>query len=150
MKVDAGASYVFANSRNHAPARIGDEDFGSLLSQRTAETDVGASGPAGSRGPDFTSMMRQDLFDWMNGQIRSGDMTLDESTAFLGMTMKISSATSQPVEMTSDTTRIDFAEKARQGIEFYLSRFDYAAAERLQVALDTMQRSQGLDISIQG
>lgn len=145
MKVDAGASYSFASQRTHAPARTNDQDFASLLSQRTASTNDAASGPDGSSGPDFTSMTRQELFDWMNGQIRSGNMTFDESTAFLGMTVKLSAATGQPVEMATDTTRIDFTEKARQGIEFYTSLFDYAAVERLQDALDTMQRSQGLD-----
>lgn len=148
MKVDTGASYLFASQRNHAPARANTQDFAAMLSQRTADTYDAASSPAGSNRPDFTDMTRQELFDWMNGQIRSGDMTLDESSAFLGMTVKISAATGQPVEMATDTTRIDFTEKARQGIEFFLSRFDYAAAEKLQDALDTMQRSQGVDIRI--
>ncbi|MGE3708245.1 MAG: hypothetical protein AB7G35_01125 [Hyphomicrobiaceae bacterium] len=148
MKVDAGASYPFASQRSHAPARANTQDFASLLAQGAAEAQKTTSSPTESSRPDFTSMTRQELFDWMNGQIRSGDMTLDESGAFLGMTVKISVATGQPVEMATDATRIDFTEKARQGIEFALSRFDYAAAERLQNALGTMLRSQRVDIRI--
>jgi len=62
-------------------------------------------------------MTRKEMFDWMNDQIRSGKMSLDESSPFLGMTMKISVATGQPVDMATDTTRINFVEKARLGIE---------------------------------
>jgi len=136
MKVDAGASYRFASQRNPAPAPANTQDFASMVAQGAAERRKESS------GPDFTSMTRQELFDWMNGQIRSGNMTLDESTPFLGMTIKISAATGQPVDMT--TEHVDFVGKARQGIEFALSRFDYATVERLQDAIVTMQRSQGM------
>lgn len=148
MKVDAGLSYLFASQRRHASARDNTQDFGSMLSRRAVEEHGAARNPAGTDRPDFTSMTRQDLFDWMNGQIRGGDMTFDESSAFLGMTVKISAATGQPVEMATDTTRIDFTEKARQGIAFFLSRFDHASAERLRDAFDTMQRGGGVDIRI--
>ncbi|MDZ7872572.1 MAG: hypothetical protein U5N27_05015 [Rhizobium sp.] len=87
-------------------------------------------------------MTRQDLFDWMNGELRSGDMSFDESSPFLGMTLKISAATGEPVDMATDMSRIDFAEKARQGIEFYQSHFDYASADALQAALDRMLGSR--------
>ncbi|WP_198600158.1 hypothetical protein, partial [Escherichia coli] len=80
-------------------------------------------------------MTRQELAYWTNEQIRNGSMTLDESSPFMGMTMKISAATGQTVDMASDTSRMDFTEKARQGIEFALSRSDSALANRLQDAL---------------
>ncbi|MBU4527954.1 MAG: hypothetical protein KUA43_13125 [Hoeflea sp.] len=141
MKVDAGADYLFANQRNRQPAPADSQAFAAMLSQRPAETRDGASGQVESSRPDFTSMTRQELFDWMNGQIRSGDMSLDEGSAFMGMTVKISAATGQPVDMATDTDRIDFTEKARQGLAFFQSSFDFAAAERLQDALDRMQRT---------
>ena len=143
MKIDAGVGYPFARQHKHAPVRAGSSDFALALPRPAAGT-----GDAASDGPDFTGMTRQELFDWMNGQIRDGDMSLDEGSAFLGMTVKISAATGQPVETETDATRIDFTEKARRGIAFFLSRFDNAAAERLQHALDTMQRARGTDIRI--
>lgn len=32
----------------------------------------------------ITDMTRQELFDWMNGEVRSGKMSLDDSSVFLG------------------------------------------------------------------
>lgn len=148
MKVDAGPSYMFASQRNHAPAHAAAQDFASILSPGAAGTPDAAGSPVANNRPNFTSMTRQELSDWMNGQIRSGEMSLDESSAFLGMTVKISVATGQPVDMATDAARIDFTEKARQGIEFSLSRSDHAAAEKLQHALDMMQRGRGVDVRI--
>lgn len=48
-------------------------------------------------------MTRQEMTDWMNEQIRTGKMSLDESAPFMGMTMKISVETGQPVDMATDT-----------------------------------------------
>lgn len=87
-------------------------------------------------------MTRQELFDWMNGQLREGEMSFDESSAFLGMTLKISAVTGEQVELATDISRIDFTEKARQGIEFYQSHFDDASVDRLQDALDKMLASR--------
>jgi len=80
-------------------------------------------------------MTRQEMTDWMNEQIRTGKMSLDESAPFMGMTMKISVETGQPVDMATDTTRINFIEKARLGIEGARSLDDQKLAERLQRAI---------------
>lgn len=93
-------------------------------------------------------MTRQEMFDWMNQQIRSGKMSLDESSPFLAMTVKISAATGQPVDMASDGTRVNFIEKARLGIDGALSRNDADLAKRLQLALDIMHRTQGQTIGV--
>jgi hypothetical protein len=82
----------------------------------------GQCGSSGVTKADFTGMTRQQLFDWMNGQIRSGAMSLDESTPFLGMTLKIDAQTMQPVDMASDTTPIDFMDRAKQGIAGLVAR----------------------------
>lgn len=89
---------------------------------------------------DFTNMTRQELFDWMNNQIRNGKMTLDESSPFLGMTMKISVETGRPINMATDPTRINFIERARLGVDGALSRNDQQLANRLQTVLDIMQK----------
>lgn len=140
MRVDSAASYPLTSQRNQAPEHAGNQDFTEMLSPRPAKTQDTAISAAGSSGPDFTSMTRQELFDWMNGQIRSGDMSLDEGSAFMGMTVKISATTGQPVDMAADTVRLDFTEKARQGLEFFQASFDFASAARLQDAFGRMQR----------
>lgn len=91
---------------------------------------------------NFANATRQELFDWMNNEIRSGRMSLDESSPLMAMTMKVSVATGQPVSMESDTTRINFAEKARLGLEAANARNDQATAHQLQIAIDTMARYQ--------
>lgn len=108
---------------------------------KAAPTDSGTAKEATQL--DFTSMTRQELFDWMNSQLRAGKMTLDESTCFLGMTLKISAATGQQVDMATDTTRENFLERARLGIEGALWRHDQDLARRLRDTVDIMLRRQG-------
>lgn len=124
----------------------GASSFASMLAAATGAqaTKPAAAQTADEDRPDFTSMTRQDLFDWMNQQIRSGKMSLDESTPFLGMTMKISAATGEPVDMASDGERIDFVAKARGGIAGALERRDFDLAARLQAAVDLMLKTQGM------
>ena len=136
MKVDTAASYQFSEPRKLAGADT--QEFEALLSAKAADTRKAADNSAESKPLDFTSMTRQELFDWMNEQLRSGEMSFDESSPFLGMTLKISAETGESVDMATDNSRIDFTEKARQGLEFYQAHFDYASADRLQTALDRM------------
>lgn len=118
--------------------------FAAMLQAKTAQAGATTSnGPAASEPVDFTAMTRQQLFDWMNGQIRAGKLSLDDSTAFLGMTIKVSVASGQPIPLAGDTSRIDFIEKARQGVVGALERKDPALAKRLETAIALMLRNQG-------
>lgn len=134
MKISTEANPLVASARAHAAAATGatPTSFSSALAAAMDTTSA-------AKAPDFSSMTRQDMFDWMNGKIRSGQMSLDDSSAFLGMTMKISATTGQPVDMATDTTHVDFIEKARSGIEGALLRNDHALARRLQWAMDVMR-----------
>lgn len=137
MKINTEANHLYASQHTKKPAAssTNSASFASALTAATAET-------AAVKKVDFTSMTRQEMFDWMNSQIRSGNMSFDESTPFLGMTVKISVATGQPVDISTDNTRINFVEKARLGIEGALSRNDPEEAKRLQIALAIMQKNQ--------
>lgn len=136
MRIDAAFQFY----RQSVPTKDATQVFAGPLS--SASQLMGA--PSSSvTTTDFTGMTRQQLFDWMNGQIRSGAMSLDESSSFLSMTVKIDTQTLQPVDMATDTTPVDFMERARQGIAGALSRGDQDGAARLGAALDTMQRYQG-------
>jgi hypothetical protein len=56
------------------------------------------------------------------------------------MTMKISVATGQPVDMATDTARINFVEKARLGVEAARANNDQDLEQRLLAAIETMRR----------
>ncbi len=135
MKVNTESNHFNITQRAQASTaeNINSASFSSALTTATAET-------APVKQTDFTSMTRKEMFDWMNDQIRSGEMSLDESSPFMGMTMKISVTTGQPANMATDTTRINFIEKARLGLEAARANYDPDLAERLQTALEIMRR----------
>ena len=136
MRIDAGP-YLYQQA---VPVKDAKQVFPAAMSSAGAATDASSSGVTTT---DFTGMTRQQLFDWMNGQIRSGTMSLQESSPFLGMTVKIDTRTQQPVDMATDSAPVNFMDRARQGIAGALSRGDSDEAARLHAALDTMQRYQG-------
>lgn len=143
MKVNAESNHLYTTQRaqTSTAASTNSTSFSSALTAATAETST-------VKQADFTSMTRKEMFDWMNDQIRSGKMSLDESSPFLGMTMKISVATGHPVDMATDTTRINFVEKARLGIEAARANNDPDLAKRLQAAIETMRRQQGQALGV--
>lgn len=109
---------------------------GSAISQTT--------NAAASQPTDFTSMTRKELFDWMNGQLRSGQMTMDQSIPFLGMSMQIpvNAGDTTPLDI-NGTERIDFLQVARAGIGDAQLRQDSVTEKMLVSALSIMQRHQG-------
>src|SRR5690554_607204 len=135
MKIETVSNHQYASQRiqhgNSTVGANGQSSFAAILSANTAQT---APTEKKNDQVDFTSMTRQELADWMNSQIRSGEMSLDDSSPFLGMTVKISATTGQLVDMGTDSERINFIEKARQGYEGALSRNDQDLAERLKMS----------------
>lgn len=141
MKIDAVANHQFIGQRTQTTGHTtGQNDastsFASILSTHaTQAAPEDSSTPKGVNQVDFTNMTRQEMHDWMNGQIRNGNMSLGDAGPFLGMMVSAS-------DMATDTTRINFFEKARQGIELALSNNDQITAERLRMAIETMHRNQ--------
>jgi len=120
------------------------ESFESILSSKTAKSPADSKGSnEQQRQVDFTNMTRQEMVDWMNRQIRNGRISLDETSSLLSMTMKVSVATGRPVDMATDHEHINFIERASQGIEWARSHNDQQLTERLQAAIELMQRFQG-------
>ena len=87
-------------------------------------------------------MTRQELRDWINDQIRSGAMSFDESSAFLGLTLNGVRVGEMP-PAGEDGVRFDYMQIMRAGIEGARSRHDPAEVKRLEAALQTMLRKQG-------
>ncbi|WP_147305162.1 hypothetical protein [Alkalilimnicola ehrlichii] len=147
MKIDGGASYLLANQQVNRAAHTETKApaFDALLTE-----EVARSAPASSslretveiERRDFTSMNRQELRDWMNDQLRSGEMTVEESQAFLGWTVDVRIDTNgRAISHDGDyTTRFNFLELASGNRDFYLQRGDLDMAQRIQDALDRMER----------
>lgn len=143
MRIDAGTSALYVNQRQQASA--------SSRSAAPAVADVLNTTKADStKQVDFTNMTRQQMRDWVNTQIRSGEMSLDDSFPFMAMTINIpadgSTAGELPAEL--DNTRYDFTRKARDGIAGSISRGDTETLKMLESALSIMQRQQGQTIGI--
>lgn len=145
MRIDAGATYPSANPRAQSPnlGRSADASFSAVLA--TTASSATKTTVSGSTPTDFSSMTRQDLRDWTNGQIRSGAMSLDDSRAFMAMSMKIPVGAGLGGELpaASDSTRHDFTQKARAGIEGAASRHDAATLKMLQSAMSIMHSQTG-------
>ncbi len=120
-------------------------------SAAAAETDPAAPEASPSRKLDFTSMTRKELIDWVNGEIKGGRMTLDESTPFVGMTIKISAYTKQSVDIDTDMSRVDFTDMAAKGADGARWFGNESLAKSFEWAIGAMRRAQGgktgIDIS---
>ncbi|AXX92727.1 hypothetical protein CPU12_02545 [Malaciobacter molluscorum LMG 25693] len=136
MKINTENNYLYNNQYTQKSSNLSNDEssFSSVLAATTAESSTNDQ-------VDFTNMSRQEMFDWMNNQIRNGKLSLDDSSAFLGMTMKVS-VSGHPVDMSTDATRINFIEKARLGAENALSSNDLDLAKRLQIAIEIMNRQK--------
>ena len=95
----------------------------------------------GGQTTDFTHMTRKELFDWMNSKIKSGEMSFDESTTFVSMTLSF------PVDGAytglDDTEHVNFMQAVEKGMVGAQQRNDSELFERLQNALRIMDRYQG-------
>ena len=129
---------LFGKSSSNATASSSASDA-DATSAATSTTSSGSS--TGSL--DFTNMTGQQMFDWMNSQLKSGQMTFEQSSAFLGMTLKVDVSTGQTVDPSTDTTRYNFMDIAQQGLAGALSRHDDTQASLLKNALAIMQDAQG-------
>lgn len=142
MRVDAGTSYLYTSQRPQASAA--DRSAGASFSAALTATQADSTKQA-----DFTSMTRLEMRDWVNNQIRSGEMSLDDSRPFMAMTMKMPvGGLGGELAAESDGMRYDFTQKVRDGIEGALSRNDETTLKMLQSAMSIMQRQQGQTIGI--
>lgn len=147
MKIDAGTSYLYASTTTPRPGQpangAGQASFAASLAASTAAT-ARSELTAARGGVDFTSMTRLEMREWVNEQIRSGKMSLDESLPFMWMTMKIpADGTGREVSVLNDAERINFVQRALDGIKGAFSRNDEATRKRLEFALNLMRKHQG-------
>lgn len=110
------------------------------------ETDKPAFQTASGRKLDFMSMTRKELLGWANREIEAGRMMPDQITPFVGMTIKISAYTKQPVDIDTDMTRYDFADVAAKGADGARAFGNENLAQTLEWAWAAMRRAQSGDL----
>lgn len=147
MRIDP-ASNPLASSQPASPiTRTAAKSLDALTASATPSS-TGTSKSAGVQQLDFTNMTRQEMRDWINGQVKSGAMSLEESAPFSAMTMKIPVGGGGDFPAAGDNQRIDFTRKINEGIQGALSRNDMVTMQMLQSALATTQSNQGRAIGI--
>lgn len=137
-------SSVGANISNMAPAsgRRADKDapssFADAMSATTGASDQRADAAASK--PDFTHMTHKGLFDWMNAKLRSGEMSFDESTTYVSMSVSNIAGSD---ELTMDNGRqVDFMQRTEDGMALAQKLGNADLYKRLSTALKTMEDYQ--------
>jgi len=96
-------------------------------------------------GPDFTRMSSNQLRDWINDQIKSGKMTVAESSPYIGLTLN-----GMPLRDmgNSDTTwqnqPRNYLDDVRVGISGAKWRGDHLEQQLLEGMLARLTREQGM------
>ncbi|MGC4097295.1 MAG: hypothetical protein QM706_09280 [Nitrospira sp.] len=153
MRIDTGASYLFAYPHiqvgNPSGHTVDSASLSTAPDPNVAQSDlVGSGTQEGIRRADFTGMTRQDMQEWVNVQIRSGNLSLDDTMPFMMMTMKVRVSDNQIILAEGDHERINFMERARLGIEGARSCNDQVTLKMLQSATEIMRSLQGQAIGV--
>jgi hypothetical protein len=88
--------------------------------------------------PDFSSLTRSDLVDWVNDEIKSGRMNVKDSTPFVTLSLGSANEEGKSINIAGDTREYDFIKLAQDGIEGALYFGETDLAESLQYALGIM------------
>jgi len=144
MKIDTSTSRLYASQSAQLSTASDDTSASFSAALSTATAGASTSDAEDAEQTDFTSMTRQEMQEWSNEQIRSGNMSLDEGLPFMAMTMKIpvGGGTAAELQASGDGERVDFTEKVRAGIEGAISRNDEDTRTMLEKAMETMQQYQ--------
>lgn len=140
MRIDTVASLFQMKPPAQNPGRA--------LAATASEASPVAKPDDGIKVMDFTHMSRQEMRDWLNQQIRSGAMTLDESSPFMAMTMQLDANSGLDTGLGRNDPRGDFTQKVRDGITAARQRHDGTTLHMLESAMRTMQRYQGQTMGV--
>lgn len=135
MRIDAGISQTHIQQRQQTsnPTSVATE------APSSAQENSDKALPLNKM--DFTSMTNQELFDWMNGEIKAGRMSFEESSPFMAMTINIPVNGEIPAEL-DNITRHNFVERIQTNIEGANSRNDDELVARLESALKIVRAYQ--------
>lgn len=90
---------------------------------------------------DFQQMTRGQLSEWLNQAVAAGKIPKDQQTAFRVMLFNGQDSNSEQAK--ADTTVLDFAEKAKAGLQSAVKRKDQSSIEFWAKALTVMKKFQG-------
>ena len=117
-------------------ARSAGADFAAALEQAAN----GDSSRGQTARADFTNMTRPDLSDWMNTRIRTGQLSLDDSSAILALANTETIGQAAPAAARSE--RLNFYQVSRDGIANARLRNDPVVEGLYRTALRIMQKFQ--------
>lgn len=149
MKIDTARNpEVRRNAQATTAAGNQVASFSAVL--RTATTAASRPDAQASKPVDFTSMTRQQMQAWSNEQIRSGKMSLDDSTPFMAMSMHmpVRGDAGGRLQANDNGERLDFTQMVRAGIEGARLRNEEVTRSMLASALTTMQQYQSDTIGV--
>jgi hypothetical protein len=142
VRIGEGGDFLAVARRpqSSAVAANGAAPFSTIM---TAANPAPA-GKGDTKEPDFSNMTRKEMFDWMNGKITGGEMSLDDSSAFLGMTIRVPVAGGSDAPLAlDDRERVNFVLLAQDGIAGALSRNDDTTRKMLETAMQAMRQEPG-------
>lgn len=137
MKIQSNpASYMTQHPPAAQRANAQESFKNTLASAEVAQTNNNASSPV--QRADLTNMTPMDMRNWLNDQIRTGKMTLDESTPFMGMT----------IGAEADNSPVNYLQKIKGGIEAATWRGNAESKAMWKMALNIAERYQYQNIGI--
>ncbi len=141
MKIQ-GSGHALPGQPKPAAIGQGEARFDAALAQAGRGGDASRDAPS----RDFSKMTRGDLFGWMNDRIRTGELSLDDSSGLLalsggGAVGAIGSGSPDAVPP-ADAQHCDFFQLAQDRIAAARHRREHDAEAAYLVALGVMQRFQ--------
>lgn len=141
---DVNATVASLNGLKSALENYSNNDT-SETSTNTQNTDSTTTSDSSSSSVDFTNMSRNQLKSWINDQIKSGNMSLDQSTPFVSMTMHLSVegvAEGKLFDPEADVP-VNFIQQTQDGIKNAIASHDkFHDLKMLEYALATMEKYQ--------
>lgn len=142
MKIDAANSYLYSSAAGQMQNAAAVAPINAVANNSVAADQA--------KQADFSDMTGQQLLAWANDKIKSGEISLDDSRAFMAMTIKIpvNGASAGALQAIHSNERVDFMQKVRDGINGALERNDKETLKMLDTALSVMQQYQGQTIGV--
>jgi hypothetical protein len=146
MNISAANAYATLMSRmaasNAGSGATSTTPPGASTDAASATADQTSAG--GVQSVDFTKLTRKGLADWVNGQITSGLMSVQDSSPFLSLGLNASATDLQDGSTgLDDSQSVNFLQMAQSALTSAQQSGDSASAQQMQSILAVMQQAQG-------
>lgn len=130
MKVQ-GSSVSYILQPKPITQRASHQESHKSTSASTEVTEVNSS-TSQAQSADLTHMTPMQMREWLNEQLRTGKMTFDESTPFVGMT----------IGAETNNSPVNYLQRIQDGIDGAAWRGDKQGKSMWEMALDIAERYQ--------